>query len=284
MRSIIFCLFTFLSLLNINAQDTINSVFWEIEHPTTGTKSYLLGTLHLSPKNYLNIDKVIIEKIKSSQVLVLETDIKPSLIKQISLVEKMFLPAGTTIDYYMSDTLFKKLKSYYIDTLKKSEIQFNKLLRFKPIAIASLLVKEEIESPFIMEEFLYEQAQKFKVQIDILEEIDEQINIIDQIPLEKQCKIFFSDLSKNSTTDMLKVYKEQNLVQIYELLDEIKDEQARKLLIEARNYNWIEKLDKILCKQKAFVAVGAGHLPGEHGLLVLLRKKGYIVKPIKATF
>jgi uncharacterized protein YbaP (TraB family) len=37
---------------------------------------------------------------------------------------------------------------------------------------------------------------------------------------------------------------------------------------------------KIAKKQSVFCAVGAAHLPGETGVIELLRKKGYTVEPV----
>ena len=43
----------------------------------------------------------------------------------------------------------------------------------------------------------------------------------------------------------------------------------------------MKKLKSILPERPVTIAVGAGHLPGDNGLLDLLRKEGYTVKPVK---
>ncbi|MBI3774645.1 MAG: TraB/GumN family protein [Gammaproteobacteria bacterium] len=48
-------------------------------------------------------------------------------------------------------------------------------------------------------------------------------------------------------------------------------------LIDARNLRMLERMAPRLKEGKAFVAVGALHLPGDHGLLRLLEKAGYHV-------
>jgi len=50
--------------------------------------------------------------------------------------------------------------------------------------------------------------------------------------------------------------------------------------IEARNHRMLESLLPLLAESPVFVAVGALHLPGEKGLVSLLRKNGYILKPL----
>jgi uncharacterized protein YbaP (TraB family) len=37
----------------------------------------------------------------------------------------------------------------------------------------------------------------------------------------------------------------------------------------------------LLKEKSTFVAVGAGHLPGEMGIINLLRKQGFIVEAVK---
>ncbi|MCG7656291.1 TraB/GumN family protein [Wielerella bovis] len=54
-------------------------------------------------------------------------------------------------------------------------------------------------------------------------------------------------------------------------------------LLRQRNENWLPKLTQMLPEKPTLVAVGALHLFGEHGLIVLLRKQGYTVTPILPT-
>lgn len=47
------------------------------------------------------------------------------------------------------------------------------------------------------------------------------------------------------------------------------------LLIHERNARMLKRLLPILSEGRAFVAVGALHLPGDDGLIALLRTSGY---------
>jgi uncharacterized protein YbaP (TraB family) len=42
-----------------------------------------------------------------------------------------------------------------------------------------------------------------------------------------------------------------------------------------------EQMKELLPKQTTLFVVGAGHLPGEFGMINLLREAGYKVKPVK---
>src|SRR3546814_9044049 len=49
----------------------------------------------------------------------------------------------------------------------------------------------------------------------------------------------------------------------------------KKAFLDDRNHRMVERLVPLLERGKAFVAVGAAHLPGEEGMLHLLEQQGY---------
>ena len=81
---------------------------------------------------------------------------------------------------------------------------------------------------------------------------------------------------------MVDEYKQQHLSALMEN-DAADDEMMKNylpLLLDNRNKNWVKQLETILPKKSLFIAVGAGHLSGDNGLINLLRKKGYTVQPL----
>ena len=53
------------------------------------------------------------------------------------------------------------------------------------------------------------------------------------------------------------------------------------ILLYNRNVNWANKLQTLMPQNAVVIAVGAGHLPGDKGVINLLRKAGYKVDPVK---
>jgi uncharacterized protein YbaP (TraB family) len=51
-------------------------------------------------------------------------------------------------------------------------------------------------------------------------------------------------------------------------------------LLDVRNKAWMPRLKSELSKGNAFVAVGALHLPGEVGLIELLRDSGFQITKV----
>ena len=81
---------------------------------------------------------------------------------------------------------------------------------------------------------------------------------------------------------MLAAYNNQRLDEIEKIVNtpEFGVEDNQDILLDNRNKNWIGKLKKLLPEKSLFIAVGAGHLIGEKGLIALLRKEGYTLTPL----
>jgi uncharacterized protein YbaP (TraB family) len=81
---------------------------------------------------------------------------------------------------------------------------------------------------------------------------------------------------------MLSVYKSQRLAAIEALFskNEFGMQEHEDILLYNRNKNWVKQLKTIMQAEPVFVAVGAAHLVGTKGLIALLKKEGYKVKPL----
>ncbi len=126
-------------------------------------------------------------------------------------------------------------------------------------------------------------ARKKNIPVRELESFDFQMSLFDTIPNEKQMDLFFSDKQdlKKDFFETLEIYKEQD---IYRMTDHVAGEESmagfENRLIRMRNEDWIPKLIAFMQEEPAFIAVGAGHLAGEHGIIRQFREKGYQVEPI----
>ncbi len=87
---------------------------------------------------------------------------------------------------------------------------------------------------------------------------------------------------KNEFAEMVDLYKNQDLDSMQNMLlkSEFGSDKYDDLLLNDRNKNWVKQLKEIMKKESVFVAVGAGHLTGQEGLISLLKKEGYKVEPL----
>ena len=125
-----------------------------------------------------------------------------------------------------------------------------------------------------------------------LETIEEQMDLLKNVPLTKQAQDLLDvcknpDLAKSQfakSLSLFKAYMTQDLAEIHAIMTDpvfVDSGAMDALRINERNLNWIEKLDKMIPEHACFVFVGAGHLPGDLGLLQLLRDRGYTVEPMQ---
>ncbi|WP_256469764.1 TraB/GumN family protein [Flavobacterium humidisoli] len=57
-------------------------------------------------------------------------------------------------------------------------------------------------------------------------------------------------------------------------------EKTKKQILDDRNQKWVKLIPELIKENGVFIAVGAAHLGGEYGVINLLRKEGYTVKPV----
>jgi hypothetical protein len=58
-------------------------------------------------------------------------------------------------------------------------------------------------------------------------------------------------------------------------------DELQRTLLDDRNADWIPKLEKLFEQDKVFVAVGAAHLQGPHGVIEQLKQRGYEITRIE---
>ncbi len=272
--------------ISVKAQNTSeNALLWEISGNGLTHSSYIFGTIHLIPENDFFFTDIMKENLLKCNTLALEIDMDMSLSEKIELSKKMLLPEGKEISEFMTDEQYKKFISFLTDTLKIGKLKLNMMTKYKPIFSSALIISELIGKSKTYEEEFMTLAKKNKIHVIGLETADYQINVLDKISIEDQVKMLFeNDLNQNGLDEYYKLvesYKNQNLNDLYELF---KNEETivdfEEDLLVKRNKNWISVIENQIKNQSVFIAVGAGHLPGNKGVLNLLTKQGYIIKPI----
>jgi uncharacterized protein YbaP (TraB family) len=119
-----------------------------------------------------------------------------------------------------------------------------------------------------------------------LETVVFQMGLFDQIPLSTQVAMIWQLINDPVQAvaefkTMTDFFIKQDIEQLYQF---IANDPAlgdfQQLILDKRNQDWLTKLPAIMQQQPAMIAVGAGHLGGDQGLVNLLRRAGYQVTPI----
>ncbi len=266
-------------------QKNNNTLLWKISGNGLGKPSFLFGTFHLLCKDDIHFSKQLLDVVKASNEIYMELDMDdPSTLMGGLLF--MNMKNGKKLSDYYTPVEYARLKKYFSDTLG-TPITF--LEKAKPYFLVALLYPKMMNcsSPAGVEEELLKIAKEDKKEIKGLETMQFQASVFDSIPYDLQAKELLNNIDsfskyKNEFDEMLDLYKRQYLDSMQTMVSksEFGTDKYDDLLLNDRNKNWVKQLKEIMKKESVFVAVGAGHLTGEKGLINLLKKEGYKAEPL----
>ena len=276
------CLLLALPFLS-NAQ----SILWEISGKKLSTPSYLYGTIHIQDKRVFNFDEIVEKKFESCDAYAMEIvldEIDPKVQQEAILMKKHTMQdLLSKEDYHLLDSVFKV-------KIGTSVMLYSKM---KPFFLASQLMQVGMskDMPDALDMYFLKKARKEGKKVLGVEEFETQIGAIDQISLKEQCDMLMESIKDTTSKedenfeDLLNAYFASDFNKMLELsADTSLPDNFNKAFLIDRNAGMVKSISKIIKKQKTFVAVGAAHLGGKKGVIYLLRKKGYTVKPIPFKF
>ena len=278
--------------ITASSQTTVsnNTLLWRISGRNLAKPSYLFGTIHLLCANDIDLSETLKKAINETDKVYLELDMD-NLFEMMQAVQKMKMRNDTTLSDLLSDSDYKKVKAFFAS--KSSIIPFSILETYKPMLAASMIMQTstECDNAVSMEQIIMQEAKENKKEIKGMETMAYQLSIFDSIPYEVQAKQLLAFISDNDTEDkaskeydeMASAYRNQDLSKLEALInkEELGIGNFADLLLYNRNKNWVISMDKIFANNSAVIAVGAGHLPGEKGVINLLKKAGYKVEPME---
>lgn len=286
MKKIILLWFFILTLLvpAFSQQALENSLLWKISENGLEQPSYIFGTIHLICPDDFKMDDRILSALKSSKKIVLELNMSDPMLVQEMQQNSM------NADFYNIQNDFEPDAKAALDELLTSNYGMGlaQLGIMKPFILSSMVLMKQLpcETPESYEIFFTGKAQEWEIPMEGLETASYQISLFDKIPLERQIadlsKMVLTDASEKEFEGMIEAYKAEDLGKLQEMIqaDGLTGEFA-DILLKERNINWIPKIEDIIKSQATFIAVGAGHLPSESGVIQLLRDAGYTVEAIK---
>ncbi|MDQ6755597.1 MAG: TraB/GumN family protein [Bacteroidota bacterium] len=262
-----------------------NSLLWQVSGKDLKKPSYLFGTFHLLCKDDIHFSEQLKNTLKYSDEVYMELDMDdPSTM--LSGLLFMNMKDGKKLKDLYTVEEYKKIQNYFTDTLHTPMMMFQNI---KPYFLVAMLYPKMMncKNASGIEEELMKIAKNDKKEIKGLETMQFQASVFDSIPYEWQAKELLKNIDsfsiyKKEFDTMVMQYKTQQLSSMEKLLakSEFGSDKYEDILLTNRNKNWVVQLKNIMSKESVFVAVGAGHLVGEKGLINLLRKEGYTVEPL----
>ncbi|HEY0356387.1 MAG TPA: TraB/GumN family protein [Flavisolibacter sp.] len=272
------------------------SLLWEISGNGLNKPSYLFGTMHVSSKMVFHLSDSFYLGIKNADVVALETNMgswqedfsRYDLDGQAMYGYYSGLkgPIGSPTDYLTIHTL-----RYF-----PYEKMIEAALHNSPSVINNFLYRSYSERASDFEEdtyldlHIYQAGKKWGKKVCGVEDFDESMKLMkeayEDASREKEKKERSYDYDGDfSYAKMEDAYRTGNL----DLLDTINKVNSQSAAFDEkflykRNEIQANSIDSILkTKQRLFVGVGAAHLPGQRGVIEMLRRMGYKLRPIKMT-
>lgn len=270
---------------NAQSQKKYPSLLWEISGNGLKSPSYLFGTMHVSSKMAFHLSDSFYNSIRSVDMVALELD-----------------PLKWQDELFVSQDKQKKLRSFSAQAsgfyimeksfqLKRFEEDLKKALGEEPLVLNSLLYRtykqrSDFEEDTYLDLYIFQTARKMGKRSTGVEDFFETERLITEAYLdmakEKKKKTVNED---EPTYDLEKKAQEAYRKGDLDELDSLEKKMQRsdafmEKFMFLRNEIQANSIDTILKKQSLFVGVGAAHLPGERGVIELLRKKGYQLRPV----
>lgn len=267
-------------IISIDAQvPTEKTLLWQVSGNGIREPSYLFGTIHLVCPDDLIVPEMVAEKFSTAKELFLELDLDdPNMMVQMMKGMQM---KDTTIDQLLGDKyeevsgLFQKHTGMPLSMMKST----------KPFMLMSLIYPSLLGcAPASWETEFQKMANRKNMEIKGLEKLEDQMAVFEKIPYKVQSDmvanaLLEADSAKLQFSQMMSLYKEKDITKLnIDLDDNLTDYEG--VLLNERNHNWIPIIGEQAKKMPTFFAFGAAHLGGEKGIINLLRKSGFSVKPI----
>ncbi|HEY9551720.1 MAG TPA: TraB/GumN family protein [Prevotella sp.] len=268
--------------------------------------SYIIGTYHLANVNFVHSIPGLKKALKKTTQVYgeLNMDDMKTPENMRKMQQATLLPQGQKLSALLTDDQLKRLNAYLltaIGTNMSNPAVGRQIDAMLPAALSTQLVmllytnkfKGDFDPQHPFDTYFQTQARANHKYVGGLETLDFQMNLLyKSSPLERQiemlmCLIDNVEFSERVAERITKAFYAQDLVELEKAVNEklhnscdsSPEEEDR--MIYNRNADWIKKMPALMAQKPTFFAVGVAHLPGDRGVLQLLRNAGYTVKGVK---
>ncbi len=268
------------------------SLLWKITKPGIKKESYLYGTMHVSNRVAYHLSDDFFESLKKADVVGLETN-PGEWLNNMELMGELGKSAGVGRFNSYGGNFYKNLFSIRFPDKQL----YKSVLSFEPEIINSLLFRhskfrENFQENTYIDLFIYQAASKLNKTVVSLEdyrkaELQARLAMVPD-------KEFYPDATLDEDiynpayyTTFEKIedaYRRGDLDMLDSLTRLTESKNMQKYLLHERNAFFANTIDSIIKSGKTiFAGVGAAHLPGEKGLIDILRAMGYRVEPLTSN-
>jgi uncharacterized protein YbaP (TraB family) len=263
-----------------------HTLLWRISGKGLQKPSYLYGTMHLNDKRLFRFDDSVYRAIEKAEGLAIE--VNPDEMAAY-FVNKLFdqFENGKKLQEVLDRQYFNTHRKALAKKFNKpaEEISASDVVKEKNKWMAEYM--ENGEMPTFMDAYLYNIARRQGKWVGGIEDINDQAgllaDLIDQADINYLLATDSSERgseSHRSIEKMISLYLNQDLDGIEGISSEHTTVEQKDKLLILRNVKMARRIDSLTSLRTMFLAIGAAHLPGDSGVISLLRRNGFTLEPV----
>lgn len=275
------------------AQSDFRPPLWEIR--AGNATAYLFGTIHVGTADFYPLPEAVESAFRNSDTLALEVD--PNNVQEAASAVTIALYAPPdNIENHLEPALLSRVQQIS----SRYGLQFQQLRQMKPYLLMFTLTMLEYarlgyDASYGLDAHFSQRAQNEGKQIVALESMNQQMGMLDSLSPKLQATMLQITVDEIATGEvsllvgeMMTAWRTGNTNQLNDVLtveerklSPVLAKEFRHRFLTERNIAMAQQIDRMLRSgQNVFVAVGALHMVGKDSIPVLLREKGYTVKPL----
>lgn len=256
-------------------------MLWKFYKNDPNVCHYVFGTMHLATEAAYAHVEIAKKYIQLSTVYAAELDLNEQAEHDMSVY--FLLENGSFSDFFKPKGFIK----YQKIVLKTFGVDLYHYNQCTPFFINTMLAEKSLSKsyPEALDHYLWKYATAEGKEMKGVESFEDQVLILKSIPLDVQLKTF-KDIMANVTSfkkkleDLNGLYKNADMKKLYKSTKKSMGK-LRKLMIYDRNIIMANRMVGLSEENSCFFAIGAAHLPGQKGVMALLKRQGYKIVPVK---
>lgn len=264
---------------------------WRIERGGA-PPSHIMGTIHVTDPRVRDLPGPIRKAFESSKQAAFELLFHPE--ERIAINQGQQLPSKKSLAKLLGPETYRKV----IAVAARYGLPEDTVDRMQPWALAILFqtppeeFRRRAGGDLILDRWLIQWAYDLGMRVVALETVDEQMSLFDTEEDVDQAEMLREVLAQleedpNALEGLIDEYLAGNMTSAYRRMEKMVREDSdpealhfKERFLDQRNHTMVRRMIPLLKRGRAFVAVGALHMPGEEGILNLLEQKGYRVTRI----
>lgn len=248
---------------------------------------YVAGTVHLLPASEYPLPSAFNDAYRQADSLVFEAPLPETMAEQQKMLATLQYPAGQTLSKQLKPAVRNELAQY----LQELGVPLAMVDGYKPGFVAMQLTLIEMTKAGLsgdgVDKHFLTQAKSAGKPLQYLETLEFQIDLIAKIGEENPDEFIKLSLaeakdSSNMLKKLIKAWRAGDMDFIdHEVLRKAKkdDERTYRMMFSDRNQRWLPQLQQMFEQPgHELVLVGAAHLPGDEGVLTMLRQAGFTLQ------